>query len=297
MVPTTPSTPPQASMSSDQNDNVPGSRPGSAQPASEVDLQARAAEEFQKGLRTSNDDSSDEDEGAKPTKPKFRIQINAKPTGGSAVDANLLRAATQQFKIGDGLTSGRPSVSRPPQDFFPGEINTLALPPPVSSSMAPQQFPPMMLQPEGGVGQQGSSPIPEDFWKQTIPATAVAKAFEATGTLLPQAQPQSAAPVPPQQPSYELPGGGVPPQQPETAGTGPHQLVPSLPGVFVPPQAPPTPPLQLQLEGNFQALGSLGQDPRKKELVDVGARVAPPPVSQSAAFVKRNQVMESKISY
>lgn len=263
--------------------------PTGGQPVSEVDLQARAAEEFAKGLRTGNDDSSDEDEAAtKTSKPKFRIQINAKPAGSTPVDASLLRAATQQFKIGDGLTAARPSVSRPPQDPFP----PLALPAP-ASSMAAQQ-PPVLMQPEGT--GQGSAPIPEDFWKQTTSATAVAKAFEQTGTLLPQAIAGSQGGQPPQV-SYELPGGGVPPQQPETSAAL------SLPGGGVPPQ-----PLSAEeiAAANLKELDSsldpaaaarkklLLEQQKQQQLLDLvgGPKPAqPPPVAPSTAFVKRNQVI------
>lgn len=264
--------------------------PTAAQPASEVDLQARAAEEFAKGLRTGNDDSSDEEEAAtKTTKPKFRIQINAKPTGGTPVDARLLRAATQQFKIGDGLTAGRPSVSRPPQDPFP----PLALPAPALSMVAPQ--PPVFMQPEGT--GQGSAPIPEDFWKQTTSATAVAKAFEKTGTLLPQAIPVSQGGPPPQA-SYELPGGGVPPQQPETSSSAL-----SLPGGGVPPQplsaaeiaAANLKELDNSLDPAAAARKKLQLEQQKQQqlldLVGGPKPQAPPPVAPSTAFVKRNQVI------
>lgn len=261
--------------------------PPSSQPSSEVDLQARAAEEFAKGLRTGDDDSSDEEEGTtKVKKPKFQIKINAKPTGPTAADATLLRAATQQFKIGDGLMPGRPSVSRPPQDPFP----PLALPAP-TSSMAPQQ-PPVLMQPEGA--GQGSAPIPEDFWKQTTSATAVAKAFEQTGKLLPQA-----IPGPPPEPSYELPGGGVPPQQLETSSTAL-----SLPGGGVPPQPQPLSAAEIaaanlkQLDDSLDPAAAarkkmLLEQQKQQQLLDLvgGPKPqAPPPVAPSTAFVKRNQV-------
>lgn len=262
--------------------------PTGGQPASEVDLQARAAEEFAKGLRTGNDDSSDEEEAAtKTAKPKFRIQINAKPTGATPVDASLLRAATQQFKIGDGLTPARPSVSRAPQDpFLP-----LALPAP-ASSMAAQQ-PPVFMQPEGT--GQGSAPIPEDFWKQTTSATAVAKAFEQTGTLIPQAIPVSQGGPPPQA-SYELPGGGVPPQQSDAL---------SLPGGGVPPQPQPLTAAEIaaanlkELDNSLDPAAAarkklLLEQQKQQQLLDLvgGPKPkAPPPVAPSTAFVKRNQVI------
>lgn len=261
--------------------------PPSSQPASEVDLQARAAEEFAKGLRTGDDDSSDEEDGTtKIKKPKFQIKINAKPTGPTAADANLLRAATQQFKIGDGLMPGRPSVSRPPQDPFP----PLALPAP-TSSMAPQQ-PPVLMQPEGA--GQGSAPIPEDFWKQTTSATAVAKAFEQTGKLLPQP-----VPGPPPEASYELPGGGVPPQQLETSATAL-----SLPGGGVPPQPQPLSAAEIaaanlkQLDDSLDPAAAarkklLLEQQKQQQLLDLvgGPKPqAPPPVAPSTAFVKRNQI-------
>lgn len=262
------------------------------QPVTEVDLQARAAEEFAKGLKTANGDSSDEEEAAsKTTKPKFRIQINAKPTGGSTVDAQLLRAATQQFKIGDGLAPGRPSISRPPQDPFP----PLAPPAPVSTMGAQQ--PPMFMQPEGATGQSSApAPIPEDFFQNTTNAVAVAKTFEKTGTLLPQPHPQ---PIPsstggPSQVSYELPGGGVPPQTPETATSAL-----SLPGGGVPPQAPQAMTATEIVAANLNALDA-SLDPKKKQeqqqkllldLVGGPKPQAPAPIAPSTAFVKRNQVL------
>ena len=268
----------------------PGLKTG-GQPVTEVDLQARAAEEFAKGLKTANDDSSDEEEAAsKTTKPKFRIQINAKSTGGSTVDAQLLRAATQQFKIGDGLVPGRPSISRPPQDPFP------PLAPPAPVSVMGAQQPPVFMQPEGASGQSSApAPIPEDFFQNTTNAVAVAKTFEKTGTLLPQPHPQpvSTSAGGPPQVSYELPGGGVPPQAPETAAS-----VLGLPGGNVPPQAPQAMTATEIVAANLNALDA-SLDPKKKQeqqqkllldLVGGPKPQAPAPVAPSTAFVKRNQV-------
>ncbi|KAG0579545.1 hypothetical protein KC19_4G105700 [Ceratodon purpureus] len=271
---------------------APSPRPQTGgQPVTEVDLQARAAEEFAKGLKTADDDSSD-DEGAasKTTKPKFRIQINAKPTGGSTVDAQLLRAATQQFKIGDGLVPGRPSISRPPQDPF------LPLAPPAPASVMGSQQPPMFMQPEVAPGQSSApAPIPEDFFQNTTNAVAVAKTFEKTGTLLPQPHPQAIPPSTggPAQISYELPGGGVPPQASETATS-----TLSLPGGGVPPQAPQTMTATEIVAANLNALDA-SLDPKKKQeqqqkllldLVGGPKPQAPAPVAPSTAFVKRNQI-------
>lgn len=265
------------------------------QAATEQDLQSRAAEEFQKGLSATTDDSSDEEDATtKTNKRKLIVQINAKPVGGRTVDPNLLRAATQQFKLGDGFASGRPSISRAAQDPFVGE-GTLALPPPVTSQPGP-----VMTGLEGV--SQGSGPIPEDFWKQTIPATAVAAAFQATGTILPQAQvsypgtqgvPGSGMQQSPQgvgggPPSYELPGGGVPPQQPLQGGVSASL---SLPDGGVPPQALMPPPVggRGRLQGT---VGGSAQEMSVKGLVDLVGPPAkgPPPVSPSTAFVKRGQV-------
>jgi hypothetical protein len=261
----------------------PGLKTG-GQPALETDLQARAALEFQNALIATNDDSSDDEEASKTRKPKFKIQIKAKPTGATAADASLLRAATQQFKIGDGLTPARPSISRPPQDPFP----PLALPAPV-----PAQQPPVFTHPEGATGQ-GSAPIPEDFFQNTTNAVAVAKTFEKTGALLPQPQRQQPVPTstegPPSQVSYELPGGGVPPQQP---GSTTSTL--SLPGGGVPPQ--PLTATEIVAANLKQLDASL--DPKKKQeqqqkllldLVGGPKPQAPAPVAPSTAFVKRNQV-------
>jgi hypothetical protein len=157
------------------------------------------------------------------------------------------------------------------------------------------------MQPEGATGQSSApAPIPEDFFQNTTNAVAVAKTFEKTGTLLPQPHPQPISMStggPPSQVPYELPGGGVPPQAPETATSAL-----SLPGGGVPPQAPEAPKALTATEivsANLNALDA-SLDPKKKQeqqqkllldLVGGPKPQAPAPVAPSTAFVKRNQVL------
>jgi hypothetical protein len=227
----------------------------------ESDLQARAAEEFKKGLSAANGDSSDEDEThPKSTKPKFQIRINAKPIASGIVDPNALRAATRQFKLGDPMPTGRQSISGS------GSQEILMAEPAVAVTAAPPPPPPMML--GLGVGA-GAGPIPEDFWKETIPATGLAGPFQAATAFPQQPQlypgqqlagtegatfPRVAGPpgsLPLSQEGYGLPGNGVPPTgapQPQITslapGSAPSQISSqgldpslSLPDGGVPPQA------------------------------------------------------------
>lgn len=136
----------------------------------EVDEQARAAEEFKKGQFGVENSSSDEEDGAKEKK-RLSIRIRDKPATGATIDINKVKAATQTFKLNDGLPRPPRRAADPVHDFFGGLASPVPSYPQTTHNVshpAPPTAGPMM-----GVGPGGAA-IPEDFFKETIQAGEVA---------------------------------------------------------------------------------------------------------------------------
>ncbi|KAG0492789.1 hypothetical protein HPP92_006187 [Vanilla planifolia] len=196
------------------------------------DEQAKAEEEFKKSLYGAVDGSSSDEDDATSKSRKIRIRIREKPVDGPAVDVNKIKEATKQFRLGDAPVRTR---------SFPGGSQDSSFVPPQPSSEAaatvgssidmfgnditpsPPQTNPMIT----GMGV-AAGPIPEDFFKNTIPSLEVAAALPPPVPYLskfeqnPQAVEQSEFSFQPEPPVYQqssapleaigLPDGGVPPQ-------------------------------------------------------------------------------------
>ncbi|OAE26773.1 hypothetical protein AXG93_1129s1220 [Marchantia polymorpha subsp. ruderalis] len=263
-----------------------GTKPGSGRATasgaqkgeSESDAQARAEEEFKRGLYGLEKSSSDEEEGTVNTKKRFSIRIREKQAAASAVDVNKLKEATKQFRLGDSMHgvrtqrqsagSGDMTATAMPTFTANPAPDMLALPaPPMGMGAPPMPGAPLMGMgvPSGpmmGVGV-GTGPIPEDIFQ----GDSTVATFQATpyppGVAFPGQQQPGSAPLQwtfqglgtPQQGAPRFPDGGVPPQggppQPgsyELASGIPPQAVPglgselSLPDGGIPPQAGVTPP-------------------------------------------------------
>ncbi|KAK4792051.1 hypothetical protein SAY86_022486 [Trapa natans] len=194
---------------------------------SAVDEQAKAEEEFKKSMfGVPADGSSSDEEGV----PKKKIQITIKPPSSAALDVNKLKEAAGQFKLGPpplGRTKSLDIGQILPQPVVPGAPAA----PIAGNFMAPSDlFGTETLTQPTGVPQQGSTitgvgvvagPIPEDFFKDTIPSLQVAAALPPAGTYLSRmdqaSQVTKSENVIPSQVSMPaadigLADGGVPPQ-------------------------------------------------------------------------------------
>lgn len=154
------------------------------------DEQAKAEEEFKKSLYgTVNGSSSEEDESTLKNK-KIRIRIRDKPIDAPAVDVNKIKEATKQFKLNDAPTRTK-SLSGGSQDI------SLILPQPSTSTSTVVGSPAIDLfgndAPIPTSGQTNTmitgmgvsaGPIPEDFYKNTIPSFEVAASLPPPGAYL-----------------------------------------------------------------------------------------------------------------
>lgn len=220
------------------------------------DEQAKAEEEFKKSLYGTVDGGSSEEDEATSKNKKIRIRIRDKPIEGASVDVNKIKEATKQFRLGDApmrtksggsqemsLISQSSSISTmaagsPAIDMFSNDISV-----PTTST----QTNPMIT----GMGVS-AGPIPEDFFKNTIPSFEVAASLPPAGSYLSKMEPNS-QPMEGNKPisnrelmtNVGLPDGGVPPQVYQQTGV-PLEAI-SLPDGGVPPQsqapaiAPPYP--------------------------------------------------------
>ncbi|KAH9298246.1 hypothetical protein KI387_029928, partial [Taxus chinensis] len=214
------------------------------------DEQTKAAEEFKKPLYGADDSSSEEDEAISKRKT-IRFKIQDKPITGTTVDVNKVKEATKQFKLGDGLP---PPGSRTRSSSGGSQDLSIVLAPPLTPgpqngtiSGAMSEPTPMMM----GMGVS-AGPIPEDFFQNTISSFQTAASLPPVavynqsqnrifqGTLPPNYQ---GLPV-----DFGLPGGGVPPQLPQSTSTASGLYVDSkplqsvgLPHGGIPPVAEATP--------------------------------------------------------
>ena len=208
---------------------------------SAANQQEKAEEEFKKTMYGSaTDGSSSDEEGVSKTK-KLQIRIRDKPVSSATVDVNKIKEATRQFKLGDGLgppmrtksltgsqdlgqilsqppTSANAASTAPvsaPADFFGTDPLTQTLP--VSQ--------PGLMVMGGGVT---TGPIPEDFFRNTIPSLQVAASLPPPGTFLAKLDQISQGvgrnniapnPAAASVTDIGLPDGGVPPQPSQLAAS------------------------------------------------------------------------------
>ncbi|KAL3680721.1 hypothetical protein R1sor_023677 [Riccia sorocarpa] len=233
---------------------------------SQSDAQARAEEEFKRGLYGVDRSSSDEEDASVGTKKRLIITIREKQEAENRFDANKLREATKQFRLGDTMLrrpSSADSMPRPSSadsmaptfTATPGP-ETLGLPAPamgmgvqptavpsMGMGLQPMPVPPVATGvpagPMMGVSAD-TGPIPEDIFQgDSTVATFQATPYPPPGgaplqwTFQGLGAPQQGAP------------GGVPA---ELASGIPPQAVPglgsalSLPDGGIPPQAGVKPP-------------------------------------------------------
>ncbi|KAL2621606.1 hypothetical protein R1flu_001811 [Riccia fluitans] len=271
-----------------------GTAPRVQKGESQSDAQARAEEEFKRGLYGVDKSSSDEEDASVgSTKKRFIITIREKQEAENTFDANKLREATKQFRLGDTMHR-RPSsassadlmVPTAPTFTATPAPDMLALPaPPMGMGLQPTPVPPTLgtgvpAGPMMGVSAD-TGPIPEDIFK----GDSTVATFQATpypppgGAPLQWTFPGLGAPqqgttggVPPQgaPANYEL-ASGIPPQA--APGLGPDL---SLPDGGIPPQAGVKPP---------SAESPLAQPP-----TDLSALAEPPKSAPPKGPLKPGQV-------
>lgn len=223
-----------------------------------ADEQAKAEEEFKKSMfGVAADGSSSDEEGV----PKKKLQIKIKPPSSAAVDVNKLKEAAGQFKLGPPPLSrtksldvgqGLPQPAMTGAPAAPNTGNIVASTASVPDSAPGDLFGTETLTQPTRVPQQGSmiagvgvvaGPIPEDFFKDTVPSLQVAAMLPPAGNYLSRmdqaSQGSESEKVIPGQVSTPaadigLTDGGVPPQASQ-------QSVPldsiGLPDGGIPPQS------------------------------------------------------------
>lgn len=201
-----------------------------------ADEQAKAEEEFKKSMFSpAADGSSSDEEGV----PKKKLQIKIKPASSAVVDMNKLKEATGQFKLGPpplsrtkslDIGQGLPQPAATGTPAAHGVANVAAPTAFVPGSAPSDLFTTDALTQPTRVPQQGSmtagvgvaaGPIPEDFFRDTIPSLQVAATLRPAGTFLSRmdqaSQGSESEKVVPSQASTPVadigfPDGGVPPQ-------------------------------------------------------------------------------------
>ncbi|KAH0464517.1 hypothetical protein IEQ34_007303 [Dendrobium chrysotoxum] len=227
--------------------------------AAPKDEQAKAEEEFKKSLYGTVDVSSSEEDEATSKNKKIRIRIRDKPIDGPTVDVNKIKEATKQFRLGDAPMRTRSGGS---QDISlvssqPSSIRTAAAASPAIDMFGNDtSIPTTSMQTNPMITGMGVSagPIPEDFFKNTIPSFEVAASLPPPGTYLskmeqnsqvmegnrfssnrevmtnvgfhdggvpPQVYQQTGVPLE----AISLPDGGIPPQS-QAPAIGPPTLMP-----------------------------------------------------------------------
>ncbi|XP_024518338.1 uncharacterized protein LOC9639327 [Selaginella moellendorffii] len=234
-----------------------------------VDEQAKAAEEFKKGLYGVDGSSSEEDETS-TTKKKIRIKIRDKPAT-TTVDVDKVKEATKQFKLADTLPPRTRRASGGSQGSFGSSGGIQDIPIQTTTTQTNTEVFPVIM----GMGVSAASgPIPEDFFHANGTGQGSGAAQPLTVNItpdgltpglwtsnVPQVQNMAGAPagivggpgimsngVPPQA-DISLPDGGIPPQSGDL----------SLPDGGVPPQAAPqtektsTAPVNVNFESSMPA--------------------------------------------
>ncbi|OWM64347.1 hypothetical protein CDL15_Pgr009270 [Punica granatum] len=279
--------------------------------------QAKAEEEFKKSMYGPAADGSSSDEEGVPKSKKLQIRIREKPLSSAAVDVNKLKEATEQFRLGlppltrtKSLDIGQ-SLPQPAMTGTPAAptAGTVAGPTAFVPSSAPGDiFGTDALTQPASISQQGSMvvgggvaarPIPEDFFKDTIPSLQVAATLPPAGTYLSRMDQasrgtESEKVVPSQvgKPGAEigLADGGIPPQasqQPlpmESIGLPDGGVSPQSAGQGVAMSQPPAQMAQVPVSTQPLDLSALGVPPDSGK---PSARPASPPSSVRPGQVPR----------
>ncbi|KAK8933183.1 hypothetical protein KSP39_PZI015582 [Platanthera zijinensis] len=189
------------------------------------DEQAKAEEEFKKSLYGAADGSSSEDDEAASKNKKILIRIRDKPIAAPVVDVSKIIEATKQFRLGDAPMRTKSSS---------GESHDISLvlpqPSPVTTTVVGNSSVdlfgneatiPILTQTNPTITGTGVSagPIPEDFFKNTIPSFEVAASLPPPGAYLSKMEQSSQVMEGNRLTSNRemmtnvgLPDGGVPPQ-------------------------------------------------------------------------------------
>lgn len=189
------------------------------------DEQAKAEEEFKKSLYGVVDGSSSEEDEATSKNKKIRIRIRDKPIDAPVVDVNKIKEATKQFRLGDAPMRTK-SLSGESQDISlgfpqPSPVTTTAVGNPSVDLFGNETTIPILTQTNPTITGTGVSagPIPEDFFKNTIPSFEVAASLPPPGAYLSKMEQSSQAMEGNRLTSNRemmtnvgLPDGGVPPQ-------------------------------------------------------------------------------------
>ncbi|XP_020584805.1 uncharacterized protein LOC110027638 isoform X2 [Phalaenopsis equestris] len=220
------------------------------------DEQAKAEEEFKKSLYGTVDGSSSEEDEATSKNKKIRIRIRDKPIDGPTVDVNKIKEATKQLRLGDApmWTKSGASQDIPLISAQTSSMSTKATESPAIDMFGNDTSIPTTTQTNPMITGMGVSagPIPEDFFKNTIPSFEVAASLPPAGTYLSKMEQNSQtmegnrfSPNMKMIGNVGFPDGGVPPQVIQQTGV-PLEAI-GLPDGGVPPQsqapaiAPPTP--------------------------------------------------------
>ncbi|GLJ44307.1 hypothetical protein SUGI_0927300 [Cryptomeria japonica] len=202
------------------------------------DEQTKAAEEFKKSLYGADDSSSEEDEAVSKRRT-IRFKIQDKPITGT-VDVNKVKEATKQFKLGDALP---PPGSRTRSSSGGSQDLSIVLAPPSISGPQNGTITGAISEPTSLMVGMGVSagPIPEDFFQNTISSFQAAASLPSVAAYN-QSQNQmfqgtASNRVPPNNQGlpvdFGLPGGGVPPQIPESTSMASSLYVDGTPPQFV----------------------------------------------------------------
>ncbi|PKU62784.1 uncharacterized protein LOC110101272 [Dendrobium catenatum] len=215
--------------------------------AAPKDEQAKAEEEFKKSLYGTVDVSSGEEDEATSKNKKIRIRIRDKPIDGPTVDVNKIKEATKQFRLGDAPMRTKSGGS---QDISiassqPSSIRTAAAASPAIDMFGNDtSIPTTSMQTNPMITGMGVSagPIPEDFFKNTIPSFEVAASLPPPGAYLSKMEQNSQvmegnrfASNREVMTNVGFPEGGVPPQVFQQTGV-PLEAI-SLPDGGIPPQS------------------------------------------------------------
>ncbi|KAK8937905.1 hypothetical protein KSP40_PGU003515 [Platanthera guangdongensis] len=189
------------------------------------DEQAKAEEEFKKSLYGAADGNSSEDDEAASKNKKILIRIRDKPIAATVVDVSKIIEATKQFRLSDAPMRTK-SSSGESHDISlvlpqPSLVTTTVVGNSSVDLFGNEATIPILTQTNPTITGTGVSagPIPEDFFKNTIPSFEVAASLPPPGEYLSKMEQSSQVMEGNRLTSNRemmtnvgLPDGGVPPQ-------------------------------------------------------------------------------------